>query len=81
MGTSHGSPPPGTCHTDLSVENQNGEEKVNHSIKIKENLPDSKPNPETKRWVGANRQQKTAKATQSEPRGHTSAAVAQKRMR
>ena len=23
MATSHGSPPPGTCHTDLSVENKN----------------------------------------------------------
>ena len=22
MATSHGSPPPGTCHTDLSVENK-----------------------------------------------------------
>ena len=51
MVTSHESPPPSTCHTDLSVENKEHEE----------NLPECRTFKEPRgRWEGTNRWQKAA---------------------
>ena len=66
MARSHGSPPPGTCHTDLSVENKNP----------MKNLPEHR-NFKKPKMQGANRGQKSGKATQLKPQGQTCIAMTQ----
>ena len=68
MATSHGSPPPGTCHTDLSVENKNPRRNLPEHRNLK------KPRGGQE---GANSRQKSGKATQSKPRGQTCVAMTQ----
>ena len=71
MATSHGSPFPGTCHTDLSVENEDN----------KRTYPKSDPRSfeEPRGWWGVgetNKGKKAAKATRSKPRGQNYMAMA-----
>ena len=66
MATFHGSPPPGTCHTDLSVENK--EHKRTYL----------KPEPRSfkDQEVGGRGRTKSSKATPSKPRGQNYVAMA-----
>ena len=60
MATSHGSPPPGTFHTDLSVENKNPRRNLPEHTNLKQPRGG---------WEGANSRQKGGKATQANHEG------------
>ena len=66
MATSHGSPSPGTCHTDLSVENK--EQKRTYMYLKPE--PRSFKEPRG-RWERANKRQKAARQLQASHEGKT----------
>ena len=64
MATSHGSPPPGTCHTDLSVENR--EHKRTYLTPEPRSFEEPRGG-----WEGANKRQKAATQLQASHEGKT----------
>jgi len=69
MAVSHGSPPPGTFHTNLSVENKE------HKRTYPKPEPRCLKEPRC-RWEGTNKRRKSSKATPSKPQGQNYVAMA-----
>ena len=64
MATSNGSPPPGTCHTDLSVENK--EHKRTYTKPEQRSFEERRGE-----WEGTSKRRKAARQLQASHKGKT----------